>query len=71
MLDEATVEEVAACFHAPLLAAANMCRAFIQDMKSKGAGTFIQVQSPGAVTSWGGPHILKSQHYSSFVQRIY
>jgi short-subunit dehydrogenase len=54
MLDESTVEEVAACFHAPLLAAANMCRAFIQDMKSKGAGTFVQVQSPGAVTSWGG-----------------
>ena len=54
MLDEATVEEVAACYHAPLLAAANMCRAFTADMKSRHAGAFVQVQSPGGVTSWRG-----------------
>jgi len=54
MLDEATVDEVKTGFDAPVLAAANLCRAFIGDMTIKGGGAFVNVQSPGGISSWGG-----------------
>ena len=54
MLDELTPDELRTCFEAPVLAAANVCRAFVPLMRHKASASVVNVQSPGGFSSWGG-----------------
>ena len=52
MLDESTIEEIKICFDAPVLAAANVTRAFLGGMQRRGGGAIVNIQSPAAITTW-------------------
>lgn len=66
MLDESTIEEIKVCFDAPVLAAANVTRAFLGGMQRRGAGAIVNIQSPAAITTWVSaqylPHQLHPDH---------
>jgi short-subunit dehydrogenase len=53
-LEETSVEEIVETMGAPYLAAANTCRAFIEDMLERRNGHFIHVGSPASVMPWPG-----------------
>jgi NADP-dependent 3-hydroxy acid dehydrogenase YdfG len=53
-LEETQVEEIVEMMGAPYLAAANVSRAFIEDMMAREAGLFIHVGSPASVMPWPG-----------------
>ena len=53
-LEETSVGEVVEMMGAPDLAAANTCRAFLEDMLAARKGLFIHVGSPASVVPWPG-----------------
>ena len=53
-LEETSVGEVVEMMGAPYLAAANTCRAFMEDMLAARKGLFIHVGSPASVVPWPG-----------------
>ena len=53
-LEETSVEEIVEMMGAPYLAAANISRAFIEDMMARKQGLFIHVGSPASVMPWPG-----------------
>jgi NADP-dependent 3-hydroxy acid dehydrogenase YdfG len=53
-IEETSVEEIAEMVGAPYLAAANTCRAFMEDMLAAQRGLFIHVGSPASVVPWPG-----------------
>ena len=58
MLDESTIEEIKICFDAPVLAAANVTRAFLGGLQRRGAGAIVNIQSPAAITTWVSAPVL-------------
>jgi NAD(P)-dependent dehydrogenase (short-subunit alcohol dehydrogenase family) len=58
MLDESTIEEIKVCFDAPVLAAANVTKAFLGGMQRRGAGAIVNIQSPAAITTWVSASVL-------------
>jgi len=53
-LEETPVAKIVEMMGAPYLAAANTCRAFIQDMMAQRRGLLIHVGSPASVMPWPG-----------------
>jgi NADP-dependent 3-hydroxy acid dehydrogenase YdfG len=53
-LEETSVEEIVEMMGAPYLAAANICRAFMDDMLAAKRGLFVHVGSPASLVPWPG-----------------